>query len=332
MGELYSQCRIVSSPRFDCAGKPHDVFDVPPEASRCHMALRRDCGPGAGSPGRRHAAAAERPWLEVKSPHFTASSPMPARAQAGRWPGSSSRCAPRSRSSGPWAKLATDKPVLVLAARDEADAQGAGPRVLAEGARAASPASPRRARPALPRDAGGHAHDGRRPHDSLLQPLSRLPAGRPRLELRTSAAALAPSGHARAVRQPSGPGQGPLPRADDPRHLDQLREGAAHAPRDACSAADRDVAAFPGWRPAAAVRRPVVGVPALPAVRGPRAHVPRSSTASSAWWHRGRERGRGPSGGLPGSRVACDKGLASLCPHAQASCTGRVDVGRGHRA
>lgn len=65
------------------------------------------------------AAADERPWLEVKSPHFTIlSNADEANGREVAWQFEQMRAALAKLL--PWAKLTTDKPVLVLAARDEA--------------------------------------------------------------------------------------------------------------------------------------------------------------------------------------------------------------------
>jgi TPR repeat protein len=67
----------------------------------------------------RTASAAERPWLEVKSPHFTILTDGDvANGREVAWQFEQMRAALAKLL--PWAKLTTDKPVLVLAARDQA--------------------------------------------------------------------------------------------------------------------------------------------------------------------------------------------------------------------
>src|SRR5439155_7801236 len=64
-------------------------------------------------------SAAERPWIEVKSAHFTAATNgSEAEGREVAWQFEQMRAA--LQKLWPWAKLTTDKPVLVLAARDEA--------------------------------------------------------------------------------------------------------------------------------------------------------------------------------------------------------------------
>lgn len=64
-------------------------------------------------------SAAERPWIEVKSAHFTvATNGSEAEGREVAWQFEQMRAA--LPKLWPWAKLTTDKPVLVLAARDEA--------------------------------------------------------------------------------------------------------------------------------------------------------------------------------------------------------------------
>src|SRR5688500_5103806 len=64
-------------------------------------------------------AAAERPWVEVKSPHFTiVTDGGEGQGREVAWQFEQMRAA--LQKFWPWAKLATDKPVLVFAARDEA--------------------------------------------------------------------------------------------------------------------------------------------------------------------------------------------------------------------
>ena len=65
------------------------------------------------------ASAAERPWIEVKSPHFTVvTNGTETDGREVAWQFEQMRAA--LQKLWPWAKLTTDKPVLVLAARDEA--------------------------------------------------------------------------------------------------------------------------------------------------------------------------------------------------------------------
>ena len=65
------------------------------------------------------APAADRPWVEIKSPHFTvATNGTEAEGREVAWQFEQMRAA--LQKLWPWAKLSTDKPVLVLAARDEA--------------------------------------------------------------------------------------------------------------------------------------------------------------------------------------------------------------------
>jgi len=78
------------------------------------------------------AAAAERPWLEVKSPHFTVlTNGGEGQGREVAWQFEQMRAA--LQKLWPWAKLAADKPVLVLAARDEATLKALAPEYWEKG-------------------------------------------------------------------------------------------------------------------------------------------------------------------------------------------------------
>lgn len=78
------------------------------------------------------ATAAERPWIEVKSPHFTvATNGSEAEGREVAWQFEQMRAA--LQKLWPWAKLTTDKPVLVLAARDEATLKTLAPEYWEKG-------------------------------------------------------------------------------------------------------------------------------------------------------------------------------------------------------
>jgi TPR repeat protein len=78
------------------------------------------------------AAAAERPWVEVKSPHFTiVTDGGEAQGREVAWQFEQMRAA--LQRLWPWAKLATDKPVLVFAARDEATLKALVPEYWEKG-------------------------------------------------------------------------------------------------------------------------------------------------------------------------------------------------------
>jgi len=72
------------------------------------------------------AVAADRPWLEVKSPHFTILTDADeANGREVAWQFEQMRAALAKLL--PWAKLSTGKPVLVLAARDQATLKALAP-------------------------------------------------------------------------------------------------------------------------------------------------------------------------------------------------------------
>jgi TPR repeat protein len=78
------------------------------------------------------AAAAERPWLEVKSPHFTVvTNGTEGDGREVAWQFEQMRTA--LQKLWPWAKLSTDKPVLVLAGRDEATLKALVPEYWEKG-------------------------------------------------------------------------------------------------------------------------------------------------------------------------------------------------------
>jgi TPR repeat protein len=78
------------------------------------------------------AAGAERPWVEVKSPHFTiVTNGGEGQGREVAWQFEQMRAA--LQKLWPWAKLATDKPVLVFAARDEATLRALVPEYWEKG-------------------------------------------------------------------------------------------------------------------------------------------------------------------------------------------------------
>jgi hypothetical protein len=71
--------------------------------------------------------AAERPWIEVKSPHFLVISDTNEKtARAITWQFEQVRAA--LKSVWPWVRLDIDKPVLVIAVRDEAGMKTIAPK------------------------------------------------------------------------------------------------------------------------------------------------------------------------------------------------------------